>query len=566
MPHSVHGLGATTTSIMTRFDLKNIQARRGVWAMWTEPWAITLALIALVTLARLAYLAWWSPYPLIEDEAHYWEWSRRLEWSYYSKGPGIAWAIAASIKLLGTSEFGVRAPAAISGAVAALAAAGLARDAFGDKRAGFLAALCLFLAPGFQVLSLLSTIDMPYVACWMLALWGAWRSFHRAGAWSWVALGAAMGSGVLFKYTALLLLPGLIAYAIARRGRLRLHSRWGALLALATCVAALGMTPVVIWNAQNGWPTVHHLLGHLGVKGGDMPAVSESYSPLWTLTFVGSQLGLAGAIGALAIIGCVGALRDHDLAPDAPRESAIYLIFGAAPIFVFYLLVSFVSEGEANWAIAGHATMVPAAAFALVRGMDRYAELLRRWRAHPEPRPRWGVLRKRPETMTQVTWHIALGMGLVAGIGMLRPDWAASLPGLGRYVPVGRLTGATQGAAHVAELMETLRADTHAEPFVISQHYGRASQMAFYLPGRPVVYCSSSLMGGRRCQYDLWAETDLRRVSTLRGRPAVLLGATPEQWGPWFDRIEAIGELRGEHKRGRPAFLGYGYRGIGQQP
>lgn len=548
---------------MTRVDTKHIHGRAGTWAPWSRSWAIVVALVLVVTIVRLAYLAWLNPYPLIEDEAHYWEWSRRLEWSYYSKGPGIAWVIALSVKLVGAGELGVRLPAAIAGAIAALAMAGLARDSMGDKRAGFFAAVCLMLSPVFQVLALLSTIDMPYVACWMMAVWAAWRCLHREGSWSWIGLGAAIGAGVLFKYTTLLLVPGLIVYAVARRGRLRLHWCAGRLMLGAIAIGLLGIAPVVIWNAQNGWPTVHHLLGHLGVKGGDMPEVREAYSPLWTLTFLVSQLGLAGAVGVLAVIGGVKAMRDHDMAPGGPRESAVFLLLAAAPIFVFYLIVSFVSEGEANWAVAGHATLVPLAAFGLVRGMDRFTVLMRRWRGLPEPRPRWGFLLRRPETATQVTWHIAIGIGLVSGIGMLRPDWASALPGIGKYVPVGRLTGAARGAAHVSELLGSLRERTHAEPFVISQHYGRASQMAFYLPGRPTVYCSSSLMDGRRCQYDLWAETDLRRATGLVGRPAVLLGATHEQWAPWFERVEDIGELRGEHKRGRPAFLGYGYKGIG---
>ena len=54
----------------------------------------SMLLVVLVAAARLVYLKWLCPYNLVEDEAFYWEWSRRLEWSYYSKGPGVAWSIA----------------------------------------------------------------------------------------------------------------------------------------------------------------------------------------------------------------------------------------------------------------------------------------------------------------------------------------------------------------------------------------------------------------------------------------------------------------------------------------
>ena len=89
-----------------------LQPDAGLW------WRRTLWLILGVTLARVAYLVFWCPYTLIEDEAHYWEWARRLEWSYYTKGPGVAWTIAAFTKLLGMQhEYSVRIPAAISAGI-----------------------------------------------------------------------------------------------------------------------------------------------------------------------------------------------------------------------------------------------------------------------------------------------------------------------------------------------------------------------------------------------------------------------------------------------------------------
>src|ERR1700760_4307392 len=42
------------------------------------------------------------------DEAHYWMWSERLAPAYFSKGPGVAFAIRASTALFGATEFGVR--------------------------------------------------------------------------------------------------------------------------------------------------------------------------------------------------------------------------------------------------------------------------------------------------------------------------------------------------------------------------------------------------------------------------------------------------------------------------
>jgi len=50
-------------------------------------------------------------WPLEAEEAQYWDWSRRLDWGYYSKGPMVAYLIALSTQLGGNSEFWVRLPA-----------------------------------------------------------------------------------------------------------------------------------------------------------------------------------------------------------------------------------------------------------------------------------------------------------------------------------------------------------------------------------------------------------------------------------------------------------------------
>src|ERR1700737_5608276 len=61
--------------------------------------------IGALTLIRLAML---GSTDLEFDEAHYWMWSERLAPGYFSKGPGIAFAIRESPAILGATEFGVR--------------------------------------------------------------------------------------------------------------------------------------------------------------------------------------------------------------------------------------------------------------------------------------------------------------------------------------------------------------------------------------------------------------------------------------------------------------------------
>ncbi len=75
--------------------------------------------LALGWILALTLLHLWmigsGRWPLSGDEAHYWEWSRRLDWSYYSKGPLVAYLIALSTRFGAHTEFWVRLPAVLLG-------------------------------------------------------------------------------------------------------------------------------------------------------------------------------------------------------------------------------------------------------------------------------------------------------------------------------------------------------------------------------------------------------------------------------------------------------------------
>src|SRR5262249_29583698 len=65
-------------------------------------WRLLAASLILGAAALpIVYLISDCPLDLVPDEAHYWDWSRHLDWSYYSKGPLVAWLIRGSCELAG---------------------------------------------------------------------------------------------------------------------------------------------------------------------------------------------------------------------------------------------------------------------------------------------------------------------------------------------------------------------------------------------------------------------------------------------------------------------------------
>src|SRR3954452_24807289 len=100
--------------------------RRSALATYLPAWLcpiLAALLILTAALGHVFYLVNNPPLDLAPDEAHYWDWSRHLDWSYYSKGPLVAYLIAGSCRLFGAwSEahtgdlmFAIRLPAVICG-------------------------------------------------------------------------------------------------------------------------------------------------------------------------------------------------------------------------------------------------------------------------------------------------------------------------------------------------------------------------------------------------------------------------------------------------------------------
>ena len=62
------------------------------WVVWC--WRVAAGVLVLAAAGyNVFYLAHECPLDLAQDEAHYWDWSRHLDWSYYSKGPLVAYLI-----------------------------------------------------------------------------------------------------------------------------------------------------------------------------------------------------------------------------------------------------------------------------------------------------------------------------------------------------------------------------------------------------------------------------------------------------------------------------------------
>ena len=184
-----------------------MSATRAVWIF-----------LFVLTCIRLALL---GTTDLSSDEAHYWMWSERLAPAYFSKGPGVAFAIRASTAIFGATEFGVRFWSPLLSASTSLLLFYFARRLF-SATAGLWIVLALNATPIFNIGSFVMTIDPLSIFFWTAAMFTFWRALERSPdfSWFWPATGLLIGLGFLCKYTnAMELLSILIVLLLVPRLR-----------------------------------------------------------------------------------------------------------------------------------------------------------------------------------------------------------------------------------------------------------------------------------------------------------------------------------------------------------
>src|SRR4051794_22906885 len=167
--------------------------------------ALAALLILAAAAGHVAYLALACPLDLAPDEAHYWDWSRHLDWSYYSKGPLVAWLVRLSCELLGAASerltgnltFAVRVPAVACGSLLLAALYALTNQVFARPRLALAVVAFGLTLPAVAVGSTIMTIDAPYTCCWAWALVFAHRAVTGKSAWAWEATGVMVGLGIL---------------------------------------------------------------------------------------------------------------------------------------------------------------------------------------------------------------------------------------------------------------------------------------------------------------------------------------------------------------------------------
>ena len=432
--------------------------------------------LVIGSLIRLLYAAI-HPMNLAGDEAYYWEWSRRLDWGYFSKPPGIAWLMALVTSIGGDHTVTFRLTSALLGVGSLLLVRALARNLFGP-RAALVGVLLALATPANVLLNFMLTIDAPLVLCWSAALWCFWRWLRASedgsgsGAPWLIGFSLALAGGYLAKQMMLVFPLLAIVYLVVsktHRARLKSPGFWS-----AVAVSLVALVPPLWWNSQHDWVTFHHTGGQIAGDTDDKPL---------GYTFVEFLLTQAGVLSPVIwffvmTAALAGLARFKRLA-----EPVRFLVIFSAPAIVVMALMALRQTMLPNWAAVYYiAAMVLVAGW--LAGAGRGLGLPAGWRKATKP-------------------ALAIGFLMVA-VGYL---WSPTLRALGhagdpKLDPMRRLIGHEQVAEAAAKMIEQVP-NPEKTVIIALDHRYNASHLAFYLPDQPRVY-RWERYDHVASQYELW--------------------------------------------------------------
>jgi hypothetical protein len=458
-PRPQQDLFAGVTCRKLRVSRMNVASESPTRFLGLSPAAAAILVIAVTTAFRLFYCVW---LPMLPDETYYFQWSRHLDASYFSKGPAVAYTIWSGTHIFGGNNLGVRFFAVMLSAGTAWQMFLLARRWY-DQTTALIAVLITNVVPIYALGAVVMTIDPLSAFFWIWAAHSFSRAIQKERMVDWLLTGFAVGCGFLAKYLNALELVAFLAFLLIvpsrRQWLLRPHF-W-----LMLVVAVLCTTPVLWWNWKHDWVSWRQL-GERGHLNGPFEIHVSTF-----LNFLGLQAVVISPWLFLALLMTVLIVIVRRFPRNGVRinegELLLFLLF--LPVFLMYAVLSWHVKCEPNWPAISYLSLI--------------IIMASQWR-------------KMITSKTGGQPFIVFAY-LFAWLQTLLMHDTEFLHLPQKLDPLGRVVGWTEIAQHLDALRKTEHAD-----FVIADAYKEASVLSFYMPGKPFIYTLRHDPPSN--QYDFW--------------------------------------------------------------
>src|SRR3954469_10946109 len=191
-----------------------------------EPRIEHLLLLLIAAAIAVLHIATNNRYGFHRDELQFLSDARHLAWGYVSYPPFTPFVEHIALALFGVSMVGLRLFSVIAQAAVVYVSGLMARELGGGRVAQSATALSVALSP----LPLFSGTEFQYtsfdILWWVLIAYFTIRLLRTEDPRWWLAIGAAVGLGLLTKYAIVFYVAGVIAGAMLTNARHYVLSRW----------------------------------------------------------------------------------------------------------------------------------------------------------------------------------------------------------------------------------------------------------------------------------------------------------------------------------------------------
>ncbi len=449
---------------------------------------ITLLVMLFATIYRYSVISR-DALPMAAEECQYWDWSRRLDLSYYSKPPLIAYLIRFFTTLFGSTPFGIRSTAVTLSLGVGIVTFLFTRELYRDDRVTFFTLVTMNVVPLFALGAIIITTDTPLMFFWAATVYTLYLAAVKERRIFWYISGVLFGFGLLSKY-AMVYLPLCLAVFLAvspeQRKWLRRPEPYLFLL-----IGAFMFTPVIVWSWQHGWVNFLHVAGQAKVDEG------FHLSPGDLAGYVFGQMGVVTPLVFLAMAFFTwNSIKSGEWRTD-PRQA--YLLSMGLPVYLLLLVKSVQGPVLDNWAAPAYYTW-------LIFGVQQFDQHLRKAPSVPSFRRRvaYGSLALLLPTLLFLLIHDrAVFRSLQKGVIALNENTGLSIETV-KIDPAYTMMGYDQLGEKVSKMLgDATVVMRPGRTFLVTQRYQIAAALAFYVKGQPNVYTLN--FGDRRMnQYDLW--------------------------------------------------------------
>ncbi len=393
-----------------------------------------VGVVVAVQVAVLTALS--GRYGFHRDELYFLAAGNRPAWGYVDQPPLTPLLVRAATALFGDSPSGLRVASTLIGAATVLVTALAAREFGGGRGAQLLTATGTALSTYVLVITHMVSTASTDLLVWTVVGLLVLRVLRTGDGRWWLAVGAAVGVGLLNKWLVLLLVAAVGASVLAVGTRRVLHSGW---LAAGVGIALLLATPTLLWQASHGWP-------QLTVAAG----ISAQDGTQNRVLFVPQQLiYLSPLLVPVWVAGLVRLWRDPQLwwargfALVYPVLCVEILLLGGKPYYAVPVLLVLVAAGA-------------------------------------EPTLRW--LGRAHQPLVVAATAISIAVSVLIGLPLLPTDR------LGPVLAVNKESGEQVGWHHfvytVADAWRQIPPDQRLTAVIFTSNYGQAGAIERYGPAR----------------------------------------------------------------------------------